>query len=72
MKTKALTLKNMIRTYYDCKADQKVWDAFYIMYATDFITHETWTKFYEACKDWVWDEDKHCIVEMFTEVPVKI
>ena len=72
MKTNTLTLKNMIRTYYDCKADQKVWDAFYIMSATGFIAHETWTKFYEACKDWVWDEGKRCIVEMFTDVPVKI
>lgn len=72
MKPNALTLKNMIRTYYDSKADQKIWGAFYIMCATNFITYETWTKFFEACRYWVWDEDKQRIVEMFTDKPVEM
>lgn len=72
MKNLNLNLKNMIQRYYDSKADQKVWDAYYVMYAMGFLTRETWNKFYEACKDWVYDEEKHAVIEMFTDKVVRI
>ena len=67
-----LNLKNMMQRYYDSKADNKVWDSFFVMYSMDFISYNTWMKFFEKCKDWVWDEEKHCVITMFEEKIVKI
>ena len=68
----SLNLKNMKKRYFQSNADENVWNAFYKMYAMGFISMEVWNKFFEACKDWVWDEDKNAVIEMFTEKVVRI
>lgn len=67
-----LNLKNMMQRYHTSHADDKVWDAFFQMYSMGFISYETWMKFFEKCKDWVWDEEKHCVITMFTNEVVKM
>lgn len=69
---KKLNLKNMTEMYYRAYANEKVWNAFYQMYLLDFISYETWVAFFERCKNWVYDEDKHCVVTMFDNEVVRI
>lgn len=71
MKAPNLSLVNMLKTYCDSKADVTVWNAFYTMYNLGFITHETWLKFYNVCKDLVWDEEKQELIKMFDDDVVK-
>ena len=68
MKALNLSLINMFKAYYDSKADVTVWNAFYTMYNLGFIDHKTWLRFFEACKDWVWDEEKQEVTTMFNDI----
>ena len=57
---KNLNLKNMKETlvnYSECQSEfDKIWDTFYEMVCLDYISHDTWKKFYEQCKGWYVDE----------------
>lgn len=48
--TKALNLKNMKETIVNYSGDQeefnKIWDTFYQMACIDFISQDTWRKFF--------------------------
>lgn len=49
---KKLTLKNMLETYKastDAEEAESIWDAFRLMYELDFISWDTWSKFYDEC-----------------------
>ena len=60
MKNKLLNLKNMKETIVNYSGDQKefdkIWDSFYIMACTGFITRETWEKFFNECHGWYIEE----------------
>lgn len=69
--TKALNLKNMKETLVNysgsTKEFDKIWDNFYQMACMDFISQETWNKFFDQCAGWYIDEenqrvmdDRHC------------
>lgn len=60
-KAKYLNLKNMKETLVNYSGDnqeiQKIWDGFHLMACMDFITGDTWRKFYEECKGWYVTDD---------------
>ena len=64
---KALNLKNMKETLVNYSGDQdefdKIWYGFYKMVCMNFISWETWTKFFEQCSGWYYDEDSGCILD---------
>ena len=59
--TKALNLKNMKETLINYSGFQnemnKIWDIFHQMACMDFISHETWMKFFDECSGWVINGD---------------
>lgn len=56
-----LNLKNMkeaLINYSGIKSEfDKIWDTFWQMATMDFISRETWLKFYEECKGWYITDD---------------
>lgn len=57
MKT-TLNVKNMKNTYMNARSDmENVWKTFYMMHCMNYISHEEWVRFYEACKDWTYDPE---------------
>lgn len=62
---KTLNLKNMKETIVNCSGDQKefdkIWDAFYMMACINFISQDTWRKFFEQCRGWYIDEENACV-----------
>lgn len=50
---KSLTLKEMINTIHNVgiMERERVWTTFWNMKCMNFITDETWDKFYNKCKD---------------------
>lgn len=58
---KNLNLKNMKETlvnYSECQSEfDRIWRTFYEMVCLDFISQDTWKKFYEQCKGWYVDEE---------------
>lgn len=63
--TKTLNLKTMKETIINYSGDQKefdkIWNAFYMMTITGFISQETWEKFFNQCASWYVDEENACI-----------
>lgn len=59
---KNLNLKNMKETlvnYSGCQSEfDKIWHTFYELTCLDFISQDTWRKFYDCCKGWYVDEEK--------------
>lgn len=62
---KTLNLKTMKETIKNYSGDQKefnkIWDAFYMMTLTGFISEETWRKFSNQCANWYVDEENACV-----------
>ena len=62
---KALNLKNMKETIVNYSGDNeefnKIWDSFYQMACTRFISRDTWEKFYDQCRGWYVDEENACV-----------
>lgn len=67
-----MTLKSMMKIYYYGKASLDIWKAFCEMWGAGEIKNGVWDKFYDRCKDWVWDEEKQAVIEMFTGKVVRI
>jgi len=63
---KSLTVKNMIREYYNAKSDMdSVWDCFNFMRMMGFISEDEWKKFFEKCSSWTWNGEH--VIDMNTE-----
>ena len=58
---KSLNIKNMKETLINYSGNQeemnKIWDSFYQMCCLDFISRDTWCKFFDQCKGWYVTED---------------
>lgn len=58
---KALNLKNMKEALINYSGTQyemdKIWNALFEMTCMNFISRETWVKFFEQCKGWYITED---------------
>ncbi len=54
---KNLNLKEMVQAYIDYQCDEKLWNAFYTMTLTGFVSSETWEKFYKRCSAWYIGDD---------------
>lgn len=73
MTKQTLTVKNMIREYYNAKADMDtVWNTFHSMYLMNFITWEEWSKFFEKCKSWTYDPDENIVIDCSTDKEVNL
>lgn len=50
---KNLTLKEMVNTIQSVgiRERERVWTTFWNMHCMNFISYETWNKFYAKCKD---------------------
>lgn len=71
MTKQTLTVKNMIRTYYNAKTDMDtVWDTFRSMYIMNFITWEEWCRFFLKCKSWTYDPDLEKVIDCNTDKEV--
>ena len=57
---KSINLKNMKETivnYSECQSEfDKIWNTFYEMACLEYISQDTWKKFFEQCKGWYVDE----------------
>ena len=56
MMNKKLNVKGMVEAYKESKCNDEIWLSLHNMYTYSFITWETWTKFYNKCKDWNYNE----------------
>lgn len=66
IKAKALNIKNMKETLINyCGGDReeydKIWGTFRDMACLGFITHDTWSKFFDQTASWIIDDDLHLI-----------
>lgn len=69
---KTLNVKQMVNTYLYSWGDMEfTWDTFYGMTLLGFISDEEWKKFCDKCSGWVYDSEKHCVVDMATGETVK-
>ena len=74
-------MKETLINYSGIKSEfDKIWDTFWQMATMDFITRETWLKFYEECKGWYITDDgdavrdsEHddCVVWIYGEEPYR-
>ncbi len=56
-----LTVKNMVKAYYDSNVDAGLWEAFLKMRYTGFVTEKEWRGFYDTCKSWFWNTDTNSV-----------
>lgn len=69
---KTLTVKNMIKAYYESNLDRAVWEAFLTLRYNGFITEDEWKQFYDTCKAWTWDFDHSRAINFKTHEPIKL
>lgn len=48
-------IEKMIATYVNYGLEESTWKMFHEMACHNLITNETWTKFYEICKGYTFD-----------------
>ena len=64
MKNKSMmSVKAMVELYLLHSLDEHTWNMLLQMSQHELISYENWKKFYETCKDWVFDESGDNVVD---------
>ena len=52
-----MSVKKMIELYVSYGLDTETWEMLYKMRCHDLISYDNWTKFYETCKGWEFNDE---------------
>lgn len=63
-----MSLKKMIEIYVEYGVDNATWEMFHKMACHGIISQDTWSKFYNKCHAWYFDEEVNGIVDSETEI----
>lgn len=50
-----LNFKNMVEQYKKYECSFELWEAYYTMHVSGFISEDLWNKFYDKCHCWTFE-----------------
>ena len=70
MKKSVMSVRAMIDMYVEYGLEEDTWNMMYEMAFHGLISRENWSKFYETCRGWTFDEEINGIYDSKTDTVV--